>query len=119
MTAAVLSEPIRRVAVDVFPRARSVPQIGYRQPQKTTKPPRILVLVLVERRLPSAENGRSLPSQRNRKATGAAPFAREVPRLDLVKGPFLRRPAFFVATTTSLFGTETSLFGRAIGRERH
>ena len=41
----------------------------------------------------------------------AAPVAREVPRLDLVEGPFLRARAFFVAAAVYL--------GRSVGRERH
>ncbi len=106
---AVLSEPIRRVAVHVFPRARVAD--GNRQTQKTTES-LLLVLVLVERLLRSAQNAKKRPSRHTRNASAAAPFAREVPRLDLLEGPFLRRPAFFVATTTSLFG-------RAFSRERH
>ena len=50
----VPNEPIRRVAVDVSPRARSVPQKGTRHTQKTTES-LLLVLVLVERLLRSAE----------------------------------------------------------------
>ena len=108
---AVQSEPIRRVAVHVDPRARLAN--GARQTQKTTDSI-LRVPVLVERLPPSAANGPKqttiIPYQRN--AAAAAPMAREVPRLDLVEGPFLRRPAFFVATTTSFFG-------RSVGRERH
>ena len=97
-TAVVLSETIRRVAVHVYPRARS--GIRARQTQTTTNF-RHLVPVLVERLLCSAGNERKRSKLHEQTATAAAPFAREVPRLDLVKGPFLRRPAFFVATTTS------------------
>ena len=104
-TAVVLSETIRRVAVHVYPRARS--GIRARQTQTTTNF-RHLVPVLVERLLCSAGNERKRPKLHEQTATAAAPFAREVPRLDLVKGPFLRRPAFFVATA-----------GSSVGRERH
>ena len=51
-TTIVAVEPIRREAVHVLPRACS--GNGHRQTQKTTAT-RLLVLVLVERRLPSAE----------------------------------------------------------------
>ena len=108
-SAAVQSEPIRRVAVDVFPRARIAD--GNRQTQNTPEST-LRVLVLVERLLRSAENGPNRHNQRKRNANAAEPLAREVPRIDLLEGPFLRRLAFFVATTTSLFG-------HAIGRERH
>ena len=109
IAAVVLSETIRRVAVHVYPRARS--GIRARQTQTTTNF-RHLVPVLVERLLCSAGNERKRPKLHEQIATAATPFAREVPRLDLVKGPCLRTWAFFVATTTSLFG-------HAIGRERH
>ena len=81
------SEPIRRVAVHVYPRARSAN--GARQTQNKTAT-RLLVLVLVERRLRSAEKGRKRPKRHDRPALAAAPVAREVPRLDLVEGPFRR-----------------------------
>ena len=105
-------EAIRRVAVHVFPRARRGVNYARQRQSQTTIESRLLVLVLVERLLLCAEKGRKRPKVRTRTATAAAPFAHEVPRVDLVKGPFLRRPAFFVATTTSLFG-------RAFSRERH
>ena len=101
----VAVEPIRRVAVDVSPRARS--GNGNRQTQKTTAT-RLLVLVLVERRLRSAENVRKRPTRHERTAKAAPPFAREVPRIDLLEGPFLRAWAFFVATA-----------GRSVGRKRY
>ena len=97
-TAVVLSETIRRVTVHVYPRARS----GNRARQtQTISESRLRVPVIVERLLCSAGNERKRPKLHEQTATAAAPIAREVPRLDLVKGPFLRRPAFFVATTTS------------------
>ena len=75
---------------------------------------RLLVLVLVESRPRRAteEQTHVWGAQARPATAAAAPSAREVPRLDLVKGPFLRIWAFFVATTTSSFG-------RAVGRERH
>ena len=102
---AVLSERISRVAGHVFPRARF--GNGARQTQ-ATRESRLRVLVLVERLPPSAANGPKRPIQRHRKAETAAPFAREVPRIDLLEGPFLRGPAFFVATA-----------GSSVSRERH
>ena len=96
---------IRRVAVHVLPRARF--GNGARQTQKTTES-LLLVLVLVERLLRSAENLRKRPARHEWIATAAAPFAREIPRLDLLEGPFLRIWASFEATA-----------GRAVGRERH
>ena len=47
-------------------------------------------------------------AKQKRKATASAPFAREVPRLDLLEGPFLRGRAFFEAFA-----------GCSVGRERH
>ena len=98
-------EAIRRVAVDVSPRVHF--GNGTRQTQPTTGSI-LRVLVLVERLPPSAANGRKRPSQRHRKAKTAGPFAREVPRIDLLEGPFLRAWAFFVATA-----------GRSVGRKRY
>ena len=103
ISGAVLGEPIRRVAVHVFPRARF--GNAARQTQATTES-LLRVLVLVERPLRSAENGRKRPKRHERNAKAAAPFAREIPRLDLLEGPFLRIWAFFEATA-------------AVGRERH
>ena len=102
-------EPIRRVAVHVYPRARfATGNQRQAQSQQRTTAARLLVLVLIERRLRSAIQACKRPSRHERTATAAAPVAREVPRLDLVKGPFLRRLAFFVATA-----------GTSVGRERH
>ena len=98
-------EPIRREAVHVYPRACS--GNGDRQTQKTTES-LLLVLVLVERLLRSAENVRKRPKRHERFAMAAAPFAREVPRIDLLEGPCLRGRAFFEA-----------IAGRSAGRERH
>ena len=108
VTATIVAvEPIRRVAVDVSPRARSgFSGARQRQTQQTTEP-RLVVLVLIERLLPSAANGRKRPSRRHRKAKTAAPIAREVPRLDLLEGPFLRIWAFYEAVAD-----------RSVGRER-
>ena len=97
IAAVVLSETIRRVAVHVYPRARS--GIRARQTQ-TISESRLLVPVLVERLLCSAGNERKRPKLHEQIATAATPFAREVPRLDLVKGPFLRTWAFFKACTS-------------------
>ena len=88
---AVEPKPIRRVAVHVFSRARSAN--GARQTQKASEP-RLRVPVLVERFLPRAGNERKRPKLHEQTATAAAPFAREVPRLDLLEGPFLRTWAF-------------------------
>ena len=107
ITVVAQSEPIRRVAVHVYPRARRGVN-GARQRQSQTKTvSRLRVLVLVERLLPSAENERKQPKRHERTAIAAAPFSREVPRLDLVKGPLLRTWAL----------TETA--GPSAGRERH
>ena len=98
----VAVERIRRVAVHVFPRVRG----GFheaRQTQSTTEST-LVVLVLVERRLRSAANARK---QRHRNVSAAEPIAREVPRIDLLEGPFLRIWAFYKATAA-----------RAVGRER-
>ena len=96
ITVVVLSEPIRRVAVHVYPRARfATGNQRQAQSQQRTTAARLLVLVLIERRLRSAIQACKRPSRHERTATAAAPVAREVPRLDLVKGPFLRGPAFF------------------------
>ena len=108
-SAAVLREPIRRVAVHVFPRARF--GNAARQTQATTES-LLLVLVLVERLLRSALNVRKRPKRHERPALAAAPFAREVPRIDLLEGPFLRIWASF-EVTASLW------CGRAVGRERN
>ena len=90
--AIVAVEPIRRVAVHVFPRARSAN--GARQTQKASDP-RLRVPVLVERFLPRAGNERKRPKRHKRtEIIAAAPGAREVPRLDLLEGPFLRTWAF-------------------------
>ena len=104
-SAGVLREPIRRVAVDVFPRARF--GNGARQTQKTTES-LLLVLVLVERLLRSAENVRKRPKRHERTATTAEPGAREVPCIDLLEGPFLRIWASFEAFA-----------GCSVGRESH
>ena len=101
----VAVEPIRRLAVRVDPRARF--GNGARQTQ-ATRESRLRVLVLVERLLPSAVKARKRPQRHERTTKAAAPFAREVPRLDLLEGPFLRGPAFFVATA-----------GSSVSRERH
>ena len=94
---AVLREPIRRVAVHVFPRARFGfnGNQGQTQSQQTTKVSRLLVPVLVERLLRSAENGQKRPKRHSRKAITAAPGAREVLGVDFLEGPFLRVWAFF------------------------
>ena len=98
-------EPICRVAVHVFPRARF--GNAARQTQATTES-LLRVLVLVERLLRSAENGRKRPTRHKRNAKAAPPFSREVPRIDLLEGPFLRIWASFEATA-----------GRSAGRESH
>ena len=88
----VQSEHVRRVAVHVFPRARS--GNGNRQTQNASEP-RLRVPVLVERFLPRAGNERKRPKRHKRtEIIAAAPGAREVPRLDLLEGPFLRTWAF-------------------------
>ena len=90
--AIVAVEPIRRVAVHVSPRVRSAN--GARQTQKASDP-RLRVPVLVERFLPRAGNERKRPKRHKRtEIIAAAPGAREVPRLDLLEGPFLRTWAF-------------------------
>ena len=111
---AVLNESIRRVAVHVYPRARSGNRA--RQTQPTTET-RLLVPVLVERLLRSAENGRTWPIQHNRNATAAAPFAREVPRLDLLEGPFLRVWEFFVDVAFTVAACKNCC--SSVGPERH
>ena len=107
-------EAIRRVAVDVSPRVHF--GNGTRQTQPTTGSI-LRVLVLVERPLRSAATkGPKGPWKRwrHQKWTkpAAAPFAREVPRLDLLEAPFLRTWAFFVATPVFICD-------RSVGRERH
>ena len=97
----VAVEPIRRVAVHVFPRAAR-----FGNGDQTTAATRLLVPVLVKRLL------RSVTAIHNRRhPSAAAPFAREVPRIDLLEGPCLRVWAFFVDFVT--------LCGCSIGRERH
>ena len=91
--AIVAVEPIRRVAVHVSPRVRSAN--GARQTQKASDP-RLRVPVLVERFLPRAGNERKRPKRHKRtEIIAAAPGAREVPRLDLLEGPFLRTWTFY------------------------
>ena len=90
--AAVQSEPIRREAVHLLPRARCGLN-GARQTQKTTDS-RLLVPVLVERLLRSAEEMRQRAKRHHRRATAAVPVAREVPRIDLLEGQFPRVGAF-------------------------
>ena len=109
-------EAIRRVAVDVSPRVHF--GNGTRQTQPTTGSI-LRVLVLVERPLRSAATkGPKGPWKRWRHqkwtTPAAAPFAREVPRLDLLEAPFLRTWAFFVAAATPVF-----ICDRSVGRERH
>ena len=105
---AIVVEAIRRVAVHVYPRARRGFNGARQRQSQTTTESLLIVLVLVERRLPRAGNERKRPKRHERNATAAAPVAREVPRIDLLEGPFLRTWAFFEATA-----------GRAVGRERH
>merc|ERR1712159_976923 len=98
--AAVQSEPIRRVAVDVYPRVRCGVNGNQRQAQsqQKTTAARLLVLVLVERPPRSVEKGRKRPMQRKRIATAAAPSAREVPRI-----PFGRSVSASVGVFCRLF----------------
>ena len=112
ITTTVIGEPIRRVAVHVLPRVRCGSN-GAKQKRRVrrTIATLLLVLVLVERPLRSAVKARKRKTERI--APAAAPFAREVPRLDLLEGPFLRARAFFEAAA-SLCGP-----GRSVGRERH
>ena len=95
ITTTVIGEPIRRVAVRVLPRVRRGSN-GAKQKRRVrrTIATLLLVLVLVERPLRSAVKARKRKTERI--APAAAPFAREVPRLDLLEGPFLRTWAFFV-----------------------
>ena len=76
ITAVVLSEPIRREAVHVFPRARcgNGNQRQAQSQQKTTAT-RLLVLVLVERLPRSAEKARKRPKRHDRRASAAAPVS--------------------------------------------
>ena len=108
---AIVVEAIRRVAVHVYPRARRGFNGARQRQSQTTTVSRLLVPVLVERRLLSPTKLRKRPTRHKRSALAAAPFAREIPRLDLVEGPFLRTRAFFKAAA--------SRFGRSVGRERH
>ena len=107
ITTTVIGEPIRRVAVRVLPRVRRGSN-GAKQKRRVrrTIATLLLVLVLVERPLRSAVKARKRKTERI--APAAAPFAREVPRLDLLEAPFLRAWAFFEAFA-----------GRSVGRERH
>ena len=100
-----VSEHVRRVAVHVFPRARCGNTLRHTQ---TTTESRLLVLVLVYHLLLCAVKARKWRKRHERNASAAAPFAREVPRLDLVEAPFLRAWAFFEAFA-----------GCSVGRERH
>ena len=109
-----MCEHIRRVAVHVSPRVRfCFVRTEERQTQNTTAT-RLLALVLVERPLRSQATQGPKRGIKNgtRKKTAAAPFAREVPRLDLLEAPFLRTWAFFVATPVFICD-------RSVGRERH
>ena len=96
----VAVEPIRRLAVHVFPRAAR-----FGNGDQTTAATRLLVPVLVKRLLRSVTEETLCPIT-------AAPFSREVPRIDLLEGPFLRIWASF-EVTASLW------CGRAVGRERN
>ena len=96
----VAVEPIRRVAVHVFPRAAR-----FGNGDQTTAATRLLVPVLVKRLLRSAKEPTMYPHT-------AAPFAREVPGIDFLEGPFLRIWAFCIAAAISLLGR------RSVGRER-
>ena len=95
----VAVEPIRRVAVHVFPRAAR-----FGNGDQTTAATRLLVPVLVKRLLRSVTEETLCPIT-------AAPFSREVPRIDLLEGPFLRIWAFYKATAIPLLG-------RSVGRKR-
>ena len=92
---AIVVEAIRRVAVHVYPRARRGFNGARQRQSQTTTVSRLLVPVLVERRLLSPTKLRKRPTRHKRNALAAAPFAREIPRLDLVEGLFLRTRAFF------------------------
>ena len=107
----VAVEPIRRLAVHVFPRAARFGNGDTRQHTANTTATRLRVLVLVERLLRSAVPPTMYPK------TGA-PFAREVPRLDLLEGPFLRAWAFFVCWgLASTVFAEVYITESSVGRE--
>ena len=94
----VLVKPIRRIAaaavIVVSPRVR------FRRDgpwgKQTTSEARLLVPVLVECFLCCPSKARKRHAAKKRKASAAAPFAREVPCVDLLEDLFLRVWEFFV-----------------------
>ena len=117
---AVRIEPIRRVAVHVFPRARF--GNGARQTQvmkQATSESRLLVLVLVERLFRGAQNGRKRPERHEWTATAAAPTSIQVTCINLLEGPLLRTCFFLVGYNgIGRVVTKHPPRGRSIGRER-